>query len=84
MVHSVYVGECTKIACSDSFDAAKSYGFQKYRQRPIYGCNEPNEKLKRLQLATVQARLGELQRRAAGESDRAQKERQRKQRQKAG
>ena len=39
--------------------------------------------MKRLQLATMQTRLDELERRAAGESGRALKERQRKQRQKA-
>ena len=44
---------------------------------------EVNAKMKRLQLATMQARLGELERRAAGESNRARKERERKKRQKA-
>ena len=44
---------------------------------------EVAEKTKKLQLATVQARLGELERRAAGETNRARKERERKKRQKA-
>ena len=39
--------------------------------------------MKQLQLATMQARLRELERRAAGESNRAQKERDRKKKQKA-
>ena len=44
---------------------------------------EVNEKLKKLQLATAQARLSELERRAAGETNRARKERERKKKQKA-
>ena len=38
---------------------------------------EVTEKMKQLQLATMQARLRELERRAAGESNRARKERER-------
>ena len=42
-----------------------------------------NEKFKRMQLATAQARIGELERRAVSDTNRAQKERERKKRQKA-
>ena len=39
-----------------------------------------NEKFKRMQLATAQARIGELERRAVSDTNRAQKERERKKR----
>ena len=44
---------------------------------------EVREKMKKLQLATAQQRLDEIERRKAGTSNRAQKERERKKQQKA-